>query len=108
MSSDNILNKFNNDNLFKIIEKLLKSNNKTISKKHTKFFVKKIHFKNLIINYLDKNVLDNSLVEILLFELIYKNSSKINTEEIAKLLESILRNNDFQSKDIKFLEFYSK
>ena len=32
----------------------------------------------------------------------------VNIDEIAKLFESILKNNNFDNKDIKFLEFYSK
>jgi hypothetical protein len=75
-----------------------------------KNFNKNDYFKNIENLLLNKNILDNSLAESLLFEIILKFNYFCSFDEISKFLNliSINNNNILNIRQIQFINFYKE
>lgn len=73
-----------------------------------KDFDRNSYFKEIENLLQNKNILDNSLAESLLFELIFKFNYYCSFDEISKFFSIISNNNNFNTREIKFISFYKE
>lgn len=73
-----------------------------------KTFDKNNYFKDIETLLQNKNILDNSLAESLLFEIIFKFNYFCSFDEISKFLNLISINNNLNIRQIKFISFYKE